>query len=133
MFKSGGWILMAALVAGGAWLATGQMPVPDDQKRLSNSWEAIVMRLTREASPELYAYQQRLKAIEAEIAGIVGRFSKNKISRAEAKEQLLPLVREKQRVQNSPDFMAEQVLIQSYYSSTKFQTKVKKLLEGVDK
>ena len=85
-------------------------------------------QLTREASPEMYAFQERLRKIEEEIGRITASYAQKKINKVEAKAALLPLVLEQRKIQNSPDFLIEQRLMQAYFSSPEYKAKAEAVM-----
>jgi hypothetical protein len=85
-------------------------------------------RLMKEAAPELYAFQEKQKSIEAKIDKIVASFKSKEIDKETAKENMLPLIKEEQEMQNDPEFLVQQRLAQVYLSSPEYQEKMKNLM-----
>lgn len=137
MLTVGGWILTAGLMLGGAGLAGGQGFSPPGQPFGGASGQAppemaemqkAQARLLKEEAPEFYAYQEKLRVIDEKIGEISASLARKEIDKATAKENMLPLIKEQQEIQNDPVFLVEQRLTQAYFSSPEYREKVGKIM-----
>lgn len=131
MLKASGWILTAGLILSGGIPAHGQTGFPSGQGLPTGEMSPEMaqmhkarMQLIKEASPELYAYQERLRKIEEKISTIKAGFAKKEIGREAAKAEILPLVKEAREIRDDPEFQVEQNLAQAYFSSPEFRRKI---------
>lgn len=137
--KASGWILTAGLMVGGAAAGaqmfgpggpmgqpfggpTGQ--VPPEIARMQKAQEELM----KEAAPELFAFQKKLRGVEAEVAAVVKGFAGGEIDKETAKERLLPLLKEQREIREDPDFQAEQRLAQVYFSSPEYRKKMEAIM-----
>jgi peptidoglycan hydrolase CwlO-like protein len=135
MRKMSGWILTAGLILGGAARARGQTgfagasggQVPSGVAEMQETQD----RLMREVAPELYAFQKKLRDIDAKIDGIVAKLSKQEIDKDAAKEEMLPLIKEQQEIRNDPEFLVEQRLSRTYFSSPEYRAKAEKVMRAL--
>ena len=135
MSMASGWILMSGLILGGAGLVRGQgLPsgqppaVPSKQPQThAAEVEAAREQFLKEASPELAAFQERLKKLDAEMDKIMESFVNKEIDKDAAKEQLLPLVTEEQEIQSDPDYLVEEKLVPAYLASPKYAAKLNEI------
>ena len=82
----------------------------------------------KEAAPELYVFQKRLRDIEMKMEKITASLAKKEIDKKTAKEELRPLVKKEQEIRNDPEFQVEQRIAEAYFSSPEFQKKMKELV-----
>jgi hypothetical protein len=61
----------------------------------------------RQESPELAEFKRRLGALRKEESSVLSRYAKKQISRAEAREQLLPLIEAEDEIQNDKNYKVE--------------------------
>jgi len=131
MFKSKGWILTAGLILGAAGMVLGGLGMPSIETpsaqlpQTEAKIQTVQMQLIKEASPELYAFQDRLQKIAVQIGKITKSFAQKKIDKDTARAKLLPLMEEEREIQNNPYFLVEQWLMQVYVSSPESSKKVK--------
>ncbi len=141
MRKVSSFVLMSGLILGGMGSVLGQKVLPSDSrpesapeevsseaKELQIKMYAEHTRTIREFSPGLYAFQTRLNKIKKEIEIIEKHFAKKEIDQEQAKNELVPLVREEREIENDPDYLAEQKLLQVYLSSPEYRAKVEKTM-----
>lgn len=107
----------------------GGMMGPVDQMGMPTSPEMVKLQkeqadLIKEADPELADYQEKMRAVNSEIAKVVKSFAAQDIDKDEAHAELLPLIRQEQELRNDPDFLAEQRLSVIVFSSPEFQEKM---------
>jgi len=122
-------ILVAGLILGGAGFAGGQ---PDGRIGLRpgmmpegmDEMQREEARLTKEASPEFYAYLERLKRLSAEISKIVQRLANNEIDKDAARNALLPLVTEEKEIQNDPNFSVEQKIVEAVAATPDYRARM---------
>ena len=135
MLKTSRWFLMAAMILGGGVRASGESVISirpaaqmtPEMLEIRNAQD----RLMKEAAPELYAFQKKLRDIDAEIDEIVGSLAKKEIDKETAKENMLPLIKGQQEVQNDPEFLIEQRLAQTYFSSPEYRAKEEKVMRAL--
>ena len=137
MLKAGDWILTVGLILGWEASAQGQMgfserpsfggpagQLPPEMAEMQKAQE----RLMKEAAPELYVFQKRLRDIEMKMEKITASLAKKEIDKKTAKEELRPLVKKEQEIRNDPEFQVEQRIAEAYFSSPEFQKKMKELV-----
>ena len=135
MKKASGLILTAGLIVVGAGRSSGQMFPPTGQGQVPPAMaemQKAMAELTKETSPELYAFQEQLRSLDEKIMKIVKSFSNKEIDRKAARAAILPLVKEQKAIQNNPDFLVEQRLMQAYFSSPEYQAKAKAIREKMN-
>lgn len=129
MLKMIVWALSSGLVLGGGLVAAQMHTTPDmsgmtspqEMMEMQASMQKAQSEMVKEISPELYAFQERLRKIEMQIGKILERLAKEEIDRETARAELLPLVREAKEIENDPDFIVEQRLAQAAYASPRYQ------------
>ena len=127
MRRASVWVLMAGLILGGGARARGQMGFPGGPTAQMPP-EMVEMqkarnRLMKAAAPEFYAFQTKLQAIEAKLGVISQSLAKKEIDKATAKENMLPLIIEEQEIRNDPEFLVEERLAKTYFSSPEYRKK----------
>lgn len=125
MLKANGWILAAGMILGGGGRAHGQIGFPGQPPGQPTPEMAEIQR-----AAELYAFQEKLRSIEARIAKISGSLLRKEIGEETAKEKMLPLIKEQQEIQNDPEFLVEQRLAQARFSSPEYRKKVEKTMRA---
>jgi hypothetical protein len=133
MLKMKEWIFAAGLILGGGMWVRGQAnfsggpagQVPPEIAEMQKARE----RLMKEAAPELYAFQEKQRGIEAEIRDIVASLSRKEIGKEAARERILPLIKEEQEMKSDPEFLVQQRLAQAYFSMPEYQAKMKNLMD----
>jgi hypothetical protein len=135
MNKASAWMLSAGLMLAGAARSHGQpMSFPGGQTGQAPQEFADGQRLQeqieKEASPELYAFQKKLKSISARIDAIGARMARKQIDRESAREQILPLIVEQQKIQNDPEYLCEQRLAQLYFSTPEAREKTERIMRA---
>lgn len=142
MLMASGWILTAGLILGGGVRAYGQMGFPGGQLSFPGGQSGQVPpemaemrraqeRLMKEAAPEFYAFQDKLRGIEAEIGETVASLARKEIDKGTAREKILPLIKQQQEIQNDPEFLVEQRLAQGYFSSPQYRKKAEKVMRAL--
>jgi hypothetical protein len=101
---------------------TGQ--VPPEMAEMQKAQE----RLVQEFSPELYAYQSRIRDIDRKLSSIAESFARREIDKSAAKKEMLPLIKEKQGIESDPQFLFEKRLAQVYFASPEYQKNLRKIL-----
>lgn len=133
MLKIGRFILITGLMLCGDRPLRAQMFVPPGPPSGAPvgqvppemaEMQRVQARLMKEAAPELYAFQEKLRVIDAEIGKIVASLTRKEIDREAAKENMLPLIKERQEIQNDPEFQAERRLALAVYASPEYQKKM---------
>ena len=116
-------LLAAVLLASAASAAEG-VAVPPEVRAMEQAREELL----KETSPELHEAQRRLRRIGTSIQRITARWSRGELSRAEAREQLLPLIREREEIRSSPEFLADMELAQASLGSPKHRARIQAVL-----
>lgn len=136
MVKASGVIVAAGLVLGGGAAAQmfgpggGSMGQPFGglSGQEMREMQKAQIEIMKEMDPELYELQEKLRGVEEKIQKVRERLAKREIDKAAAKEELLPLVKERQALVNDPDFLAEQQLAGAVFSSPEFQARMEKIM-----
>jgi len=140
MLKTSGWILTAGLILGGGARAFGQMGFPGGPQSAGPAGqmppEMVAMqkaqdRLMKEEAPGLYAFQKKLRGIETKIEEAAASFANKEIDKETAKDKMLPLMKQEQKIKNDPEFLVEERLAQVYFSSPEFRAKMEKIMRAL--
>ncbi|HAM34458.1 MAG TPA: hypothetical protein DEB40_13785 [Elusimicrobia bacterium] len=131
--QASGWALIGGLILAGPGLARGQM-IPPPQSPASSpftspSKEREVMQeamedAIKEEMPELREFQERLQALEAKILEVAKLLAHEEIDQDAAREQLLPLVKERHEIENDPSYLVEKELSRALFSSPTNRKKI---------
>ena len=125
------WILAAGLIWYGPGRAQGQAPAPASRPPVNaDEMQKARARLFQETAPELYAFQEKLRVIDENVKKIETSLAKKEIGKEEAKENMLPLVKEEQEIRNDPEYLVQQKLAQVYFSSPEYRVKLQKLMRA---
>lgn len=130
IYKLNGFILTVGLTLGGGTMVCGQMVFPGGPAAQlppeMAEMQKVQERLNKKEMPEFYAFQEKLRGIETRMGKISASLASKEIDKETAKEQMLPLIKEEQEIQNDPEFLVEQKLAQGYLSSPEYGVKLDK-------
>jgi hypothetical protein len=85
-------------------------PSQEEIQRMQLQNQEYVTEKLKSVNSAVYVYQKRLLEIENEIRKIARDYEQRELTKEEAKEKLVPLIEERLRIQNNPDYLAETVL-----------------------
>lgn len=88
-------------------------------------------QLMKTAAPELYAFQRKLRGLQKKIDAVERNLAAGETTRAEAREQLLPLVRERQEILVDPEYLTELRLAQVYFASPEYRKKAQAAMRAI--
>jgi len=83
-------------------------PIQAQSVKLSPKEQAQLVADMKEISPKFFQFQNRLSQILKEITTVVKDYHAGSLSRKEAAQRLLPLVKEQTEILNDKDFLAAQ-------------------------
>jgi len=82
-----------------------QGPVMDFQKM-----QEEYLKKLQQDSPKLYEFEKRLMEIQKQMQQIMMDFQEGKITKEQARNSAVPLIKEEMEIRNNPDYLIEQRL-----------------------
>ncbi len=101
-------IIAAAVIAVSSCLAKSQM-MPPGAMMHGDMGKEYLEKLEKE-NPALYKFEKQLVDIRQQIREIAAAFQSDKMSKSEAKQKLIPLIKQEMEIMDNPEYKVEQKL-----------------------